>query len=124
MDFHARITHNRTERSCYPECPTSSNSAELMPCSEIDHFLGQRHVVPCRPLAVLGEHDLIQISSFPAYMCSFLDTLRLGARSLKTDVTRHLSCSNRRPEVSPAMINEGTTTITTPNAFSDGGKFR
>jgi hypothetical protein len=95
-----------------------------MPCSEIDHFLAQRHVVPSRPLAVLDEHELIRISSVPAHMCNFLDTLRPGARSLKTDVTRHLSCSNRRPEVSPEMINEGTTTITTPSAFSEGGKFR
>jgi hypothetical protein len=65
---YARITHDRTERSRYSKRPTSGNSAELMPCSEIDNFLAQRHALPSRLHAVFNERDLVRISSFPAHM--------------------------------------------------------
>lgn len=69
---YARITHDRTERARDSKRPTSGDSAELMPCREIDHFLAQRHALQSRLLhAAFNERDLVRISSFPAHMYIF-----------------------------------------------------
>jgi hypothetical protein len=94
-----------------------------MPRHEIDRFLAQCHIPPPRIGATLDERDLVRIGSFPVFLGSInYQFLVLPFRSC-CGHTRQLSCSNRRPAVSPAMINVGTMAITTPNAFSDGGRF-
>jgi hypothetical protein len=114
----ARIPHYHPKCPRDSKRPTTRNGAELVPSREIDRFLTECHVIPP---SCLGEDKLhlIRICSFPVHggMCELFDPIR------KPGVTCQLSCSYRRPAVSPAMINAGTTAITTPNAFIDGGKF-
>ena len=93
-----------------------------MSCCKVNRLLTQRHVLPFRPLATFEKRHLIRICSLPVHMCVRL-FLGKHSQARKDLCTYQLSCSNRRPAVSPAMINAGTTTITTPNAFSDGGRF-
>ena len=116
----ARIPHDHPKCTRDSKRPTTSNGAELMPSRKIDRFLTECHVLPssCPRAVVVNKLHLIRICFFPVRaICEIFGP------SGNQGVTCQLSCSYRRPAVSPAMINVGTTVITTPNAFNDGGKF-
>ena len=117
---HARIPHYRPKCSRDSKRPTPSNDAELMSCRKINRFLAECHVLPSCLGAVVNQRHLIRICPFPVPYSSVQYVNFWSLR--KPGVTCQLFRSYRRPAVSPAIINAGTTAITTPNAFNDGGK--
>src|SRR6267154_6271469 len=98
----ARIPHDHPKCPRDSKRPTARNGAELMSSREIDRFLTECHLLPssCLGVAVVNKLHLIRICSFPVsipYACFW--SLR------KPGVTHQLSCSYRRPAVSPAITN-------------------
>jgi hypothetical protein len=119
LHAHARIPDYHPKCSRDTKRPTARNDAELMSSREIDRLLAECHVLPPCLGAAVNKLHLIRICSLPVHHTVYELLVPQETRGH----SHQLPCSYRRPAVSPAIRNEGTTAITTPNAFNDGGKF-
>lgn len=111
----ARIPHYRPKCSRDSHRPTHRDGAKLVPRRDIHHLLAPCHVLPSGLGPTLDQRNLVPVCSFPAQFSSVF--------WVPSWSTYQLSCSNRRPAVSPPIINTGTTATATPNAFNEGGRF-